>query len=233
MARDGGVQRVVDQRRFARAGDAGDADEQSDRQIERHLLQVVAAGVRHHQLPFRVGRAALFGDGDRAASGQVLAGERVFRQPDFFRRAFGDDFAAVHARAGAHVDHVVGGADRVFVVLDHQHGVADVAQVLQRGQQAVVVALVQADRRFVEHVHHAGQARADLRRKPDALRLAARQRFGRAVERQVIEPDVVQELQPVDDLLDDAVGDLARFAPCQRQRVEKRQRLRQRHRADS
>jgi hypothetical protein len=37
-------------------------------------------------------------------------------------------------------------------------------------QQAVVVALVQADGRFVEHVHHAGQAGADLRGQPDALR---------------------------------------------------------------
>jgi hypothetical protein len=36
----------------------------------------------------------------------------------------------MHAGARAHVDHVVSGADHVFVVLDHQHAVADVAQVL-------------------------------------------------------------------------------------------------------
>src|ERR1019366_6920284 len=47
----------------------------------------------------------------------------------------------------------------------------------------------------------------DLRRQPDALRLTARQGFRRAVERKIIEPDVVQELQPADDLLDDLVGD--------------------------
>src|SRR6185437_8008610 len=61
--------------------------------------------------------------------------------------------------------------------------------------------------RLVEHVHDAGQARSDLRCKPDALRLAARKRLGRAVERQVIEPDIVQELQPAHDLLHDLVGD--------------------------
>ena len=60
--------------------------------------------------------------------------------------------------ARAHVDHVVGGADRLLVVLDHDHGVAEVAQALEGLEQARVVALVQADRRLVEHVEHAGQA---------------------------------------------------------------------------
>ena len=42
-------------------------------------------------------------------------------------------------------------------------------------EQPVVVALVQPDRRLVEHIEHAGQPRADLRGEPDALALAARQ----------------------------------------------------------
>src|SRR3982751_5818751 len=45
----------------------------------------------------------------------------------------------------AHVDHVVGREDRLFVVLHHQHRIAEVPQALQRGQQAGVVALVQPD----------------------------------------------------------------------------------------
>src|SRR6266508_6663535 len=78
---------------------------------------------------------------------------------------------------------------------------------LERRQQAVVVALVQTDRWLVEHVHHAGQSRPDLRRKPDALRLAPGKRFRRPVERKIVEPDIVEELQAVDDLLYDFVGD--------------------------
>ena len=81
-------------------------------------------------------------------------------------------------------------------------------RLLQRLQQAVVVALVQADRRFVEHVHDAGQAGADLRGQPDALRFAAGQCFGRAFEGQVIEADVDQESQPRGDFLEDLLGDL-------------------------
>ena len=69
---------------------------------------------------------------------------------------------------GADVDDVVGLADRLLVVLDDDDGVAGVAQVLQRGQQPAVVALVQTDRRLVEHVEHAGQPAS---RSGDASRM--------------------------------------------------------------
>ncbi len=115
---------------------------------------------------------------------------------------------AVDAGAGADVDHVVGREDRVLVVLHHDHRVADVAQVLERLEQPGVVALMQADGGLVQHVEHAGEPRADLRGQPDALALAARQRAGRARQRQIVEADVDQELQPLADLLEDADGDL-------------------------
>ncbi len=101
-----------------------------------------------------------------------------------------DDAPAVHAGSGAQVDHMVGGADRVLVVLDHQHRVAEVAQAGQRLQQAVVVALVQADRRLVQHIEHAGEARADLGGEPDALAFAPRKRAGIARQGQVIQAHI-------------------------------------------
>ena len=124
-------------------------------------------------------------------------------------RALRDDAAAVHAGAGPEIDDVIGVPDRVFVVLDDDHRVAEIAQAIQRAQQPLVVALVQADRRLVEDVHDADQAGADLAREPDALRLAARERLGAAIERQVVETDVAQEAQALADLLDDLRGDLA------------------------
>ena len=57
--------------------------------------------------------------------------------------------AAEFAGAGPHVDQIIGGADGVFVVFDHNHRIADVAKPGQGFEQAVVVALVQADGRFV------------------------------------------------------------------------------------
>ena len=69
-----------------------------------------------------------------------------------------DDLAAVDAGAGAHVDDMVGVADRVLVMLDDEHGVAEVAQALEGFEQAVVVLLVEADRGLVEDVEHAREA---------------------------------------------------------------------------
>ena len=127
---------------------------------------------------------------------------------DVVGRALRDDLAAMDAGAGADVEHEVGDADRVLVVLDDDHGVAEVAQPLQRFEQPRIVALVQADGRLVEHVEHAGEAGADLRGEADALALAARQRAGGAREREIFEPDVDEESQPVADFLQDARRDL-------------------------
>jgi len=67
------------------------------------------------------------------------------------------------------------------IVLDHDHRVADVAQMLEGGEQLAVVALVQSDRRLVEHVDHARQLAADLAGEADALPLAAGERRRRPV----------------------------------------------------
>src|SRR3546814_4357171 len=48
----------------------------------------------------------------------------------------------------------------------------------------------------------------DLRREPDALRFAARERAAGAIEVEIIEPDIVEEAEPFEDFLEDALGDL-------------------------
>ena len=130
---------------------------------------------------------------------------------------------------GPEVDDVIGGAHRLFVVLDDDHRVAEVAQLLERGEEPRVVALVQPDRRLVEDVQHADEPRTDLRRQPDALRLAARERLGRAAEREVVEPDVDEEAQTLAHFLEDRAGDLgveSRAAvAANRHRLEERERV--------
>ncbi len=116
---------------------------------------------------------------------------------------------------------MVGMQDGVFVMLDHEHRIAEVAQVLQRVEQPRVVALMQADGRLVQHVKHARQPRADLRGEPDALAFAAGERAGIAAEREIIEADIVQEAQALADLLQNARGDLVLLArELARQRPE-------------
>ncbi len=104
---------------------------------------------------------------------------------------------------------MVGRQHRPLVVLDDDHRVAEVAQPLQRRDQPLVVALVEPDRGLVEDVQHPHERRADLRGKPDPLRLAARERGRGPLERQVADPDVVEEAQPLVDLAQDQARDLA------------------------
>ena len=80
-------------------------------------------------------------------------------------------------------------------MLDDEDGVADVAQVVQQADEALAVARVQADGRLVEDVERADERGAEIRGELDALRLAARKRGGEAVERQVVEADVDEELR--------------------------------------
>ena len=72
-------------------------------------------------------------------------------------RALRDDVTAETAGAGAEVEDVVGVADGVFVVFDDEDGVAEIAQAHESLDEAGVVALMEADRRLVEHVEDAAK----------------------------------------------------------------------------
>ena len=182
-------------------------------------LRLLARAPLTTMAPRVAGRRAA-GVDDRALAAKIRAGQRpvpVGQQRR--RRSLEDDVAAVLAGAGPEVDDVVGGANRLFVVLDDDDGVAEIAQPGERREQRAVVALVQADRRLVEDVEDAGQVRSDLRRQADALAFAAGERRGAAAERQVADADVVQEVQPIADLAQDAAGNQV-LAIGQLERVE-------------
>jgi hypothetical protein len=194
------VQDVVDERGLAGAAHAGDRREGANREPDVDVLQVVRAGAADADLA-AAGGAPRGRRQDRALSAQVGAGERVGRAGQHLGgTALEDHSSAVFPGAGSKVHYVVGGADRLLVVLHHDHGVAQIPQARQRRQQLPVVALVQADGRLVQHVQHAAEVRADLRGQPDPLALAARQRGGAAVQGQVTHANVVQEVQPLPDL---------------------------------
>ena len=161
------VQRLVDQGRLARAGDAGDAAEDAERDGDVDALEVVFASAPHQQRSSRL--ATPFGHLDLALAGEVLAGERRRVLRDLGRRAGRDHVAAVLAGPRAEVDQMVGCPHGSLVVLDDDDRVAEVAQAVERPDQLRVVALVKPDRRLVEHVHDPDEARPDLRRQPDPL----------------------------------------------------------------
>ena len=237
LVRDRLVEDLVDQRRLAGARHARDGAEHAERHLDVHALEVVL--LRALDLHVGAWLAALLRWVDRARAGQELAGQRLLDPHDLLGRALGDDVAAVLAGARPHVDQVVGRAHRALVVLHDEHRVAEVAQPLQRRDQPRVVALVQADRRLVEDVEHADERRADLGREPDPLRLAAAQRRGGALHRQVADADVVQEAQPLVYLAQDQprdrpvlVGELQPVHPLDRPLGAERRELVDRDPAD-
>ena len=96
---------------------------------------------------------------------------------------------------------MIGHLDDVQVVLDDEHRVARVRQTIENIDQARDVRHVQTGRRLVEHIDRpAGAALRKLRRKLDALRLAAGERCGRLTELDIAEADIHERLQPVADL---------------------------------
>ena len=215
---------VVHQRTLAGAARAGDAHERAERDFDVDVLEVVVTGADdaergtrneergRNRCAFLAPRSSLLDPSLLRHLDLPFAREKRSRHAarlagDFVRRAGGDDFAAAHARAGAEVDEVIGRPHRVFVVLDDDDRVAQVAQLGERVEQPLVVARMQADRRLVENVQHADQAAADLPGQANALRFAAGKRRRRAVEREIVEPDILQEAEPAADFLEHFGGD--------------------------
>ena len=92
------------------------------------------------------------------------------------------DLAAARSCPWAKIKNMIGGSDRFFVVLDHDHGIAEIAQSSECSQKPRIVALMQSDARLVKHIQDADEPRPDLRGQPDALRLTTRQGAGRTIE---------------------------------------------------
>ena len=127
---------------------------------------------------------------------------------DLGEDARGEELAAELAGAGAEVEQMVGGAEDVGVVLDDEDGVAEVAQVFEDADEAGGVAGVQADGGLVEDVERADQPRAERGGELNALRFAAGERGGEAVEGEVFEAHRVEEAEALADLFEDGAGDL-------------------------
>src|SRR5467141_4328755 len=121
---------------------------------------------------------------------ESLAGVGLFGWGDEFGRALGDDAAAAFAAFRAEVNDPVGLFDDVEMVLDDEHGVAEINEALQDVEELSNVVEVQAGGGLVENVERAaGLAFGKLARKLDALGFAAGKSCGGLAERDVAEAD--------------------------------------------
>ena len=171
--------------RFAGARDTGYDRQVADRDAGVDMAQVVkirAFDRDDRRIPcHRAPRIC----GMRQRMAQIVPGRRLGRRHDVLQRAFGHDAPAPHACAWPDIDDVLGSPDRVVVVLDHDQRVAVAFEPRQRLEQDAVVARVQPDGGFVQHVADSLQVGAELCGEPDALRLATGERRCAAIKRQV------------------------------------------------
>ena len=184
--------------RLAGTGDAGEHGEHAGGDIDRHVAQVVEGGVAHGDRPGR-------------ASRPVVAAVAVAERPtgrgvgglQLFVGAVEHEATATGPRLGTDLEDLVGNLHDRRIVLDDQHGVAAVAELLEQADHRLDVARVEADGRLVEHVDHLGEAGPEVLDGLDALRLATGQRGGGAVEREVAEPDRRDRTEPLAQRVDD------------------------------
>ena len=134
------------------------------------------------------------------------AGERIRIVPDFLRGAYGHHVAAANARTRSEIDDQVGGFNRRLVMLDDQDAVADFFETPQGAQQHSVVARVKTDGGLIENVADAAQVGSELRRETDALRLAAGESVGAAVESEIRQANFREETKSLLDFSQNLVG---------------------------
>src|SRR5690606_17492107 len=84
-------------------------------------------------------------------------------------RAAGHYLSTKFTGGGAEVEQLIGTADDLTIMLYDQQRVAQVAQLVERPEQPAVIARMQTDRRFIEHIQNAAQPAAHLAGQADAL----------------------------------------------------------------
>ena len=161
-------QHRADQGGLARAGDTGDRCELAQAKV--HIQVVDAACVDAAEGEVGGGGAGVVGKRERAVSQRIGGrGVRVI----VFDRARIDHVAAALAGQRADVNEPVRLRDQIHVMLHQEHGVAGRDETAAHIHDRVALIGVQAGRGLVEHIGHAEEPGAQLRRQPDALHLAA------------------------------------------------------------
>ena len=183
---------VVDERRLARAGHAGDGHEAPDRDLDVDVLAGCADARRGRAAPRRRRRRR--------------TGTGIRRRPD--RYAPVSDAAARATLAGVPSATTSPPCSPAPGPMSITQSAARIVSsscsttitVLPMSRSRVSVSIRRWLSRWCRPIDGSSRMystptrlRADLRGEPDALRLAARQRAGRAVEAQVAEADVDQE----------------------------------------
>ena len=141
-------------------------------------------------------------------SAEISACHGCFVLLQFRRCSLSHDRTAKSTGSRSEIEQSIGSIQYFAIMFDQQHRVAKISQSFQRNQQSSVVARMQSDCRFVEHIQHARQRSSGLAGQSNALRFAAGQRRHRTIERQIIQSDFDEEIQAMSGLIEQIARDL-------------------------
>src|SRR6185437_2267433 len=134
---------------------------------------------------------------------QRLSGQALIHLRNLLRSSLGDEAAAAGAAFGPEINDPVGGFDDIEIVLDDEHGVAQIHQRLQDPKQVLDIFKVQAGCRLVEQIEGAaGLPAAELAGQLDALRFAAAHGGGALAKVEIAQADLTEGFELVADLRD-------------------------------
>lgn len=208
---EGRVEDIHDEAALAAATRAGDRDQATERKLGVNILEGVVASTEDLEpIPawwFGGGGASIGRDGDRFLSGEEGAGDGFRFLGDLGRGALGDEVSAVSAGAGSKIAELIGAGDDIAIMLDHDQGVSKVAQFVEGGEEAVIVAGMESDGGFIEDVEDAAESASKLAGQTYPLCLATAERIGGAAEVEIIETDIDEELEAELDFTQDFTGD--------------------------
>ena len=194
VAQQGRGQHVLHQRRFARTAHTGNAHKALQRNLDRHIFQVMFGHSFEHQAGRIAAHHALKAHAHLLASAKVRARQGV-RTFQVFGTTVKHNLAAFFARARAHVDHAVGGQHHRRVMLHHHQGIARIAQALHGHDDAVHVPWMQANAGLVQHKQGVHERGAQGSCEVDALHFTAAQGSALAVQSEVADAHFAQVFQ--------------------------------------
>jgi len=200
---------LVKERGFARTGNPAESDEAAQRQRAGEVAEVVDGGALDAEARRRVGHRPRGADGGLAPSAEPSACRGVLGLQDACGLAGVHEMAARGARTGPDFDEPIRRAHHRFIVFDHDDGVPLFDQASEDADHAREVARVHADAGFIEHEDGVGQAGPEAGRQVDALHLAAGERAGKPVQREVAEADRLKVAEPREHGLERMVGRVA------------------------
>ena len=151
--------------------------------------------------------APSFRNGNTQVAGQITASERIGIGADILGGTLSDNRTAVGAGPRPHIHHMIRSANGIFVMLHDNDRITKVTQVFEGADQAVIIALVQTDGWFIQHIHDPHQSGPNLGGQANALGFSAREGFCRTIQAQIGQPHVHQKFQTTADFLEDSFGD--------------------------